>query len=200
VKLRSAVLALVALALPLVACGSDKTSHPISGLQLDPPPTVGTLSLPDASAGDAPFTFKAAPGKLLITYFGYTSCPDVCPTTLSEVKKALAKIGDKAADVDLAMITIDPSRDSGELLTKYVQTFVKGSHALRTEDDTQLQAVAKGFGAAYSVTKDAAGEEQVTHSGNLYVVDPNGTVILEWPFGLKAPAIADDLETLFGKA
>ena len=115
------------------------------------------------------------------------------------MKKALARIGDKSSDVDLAMITIDPDRDSGDLLTKYVQTFVKGSHALRTEDDTALQAVAKGFGAAYSVTKDAAGEEQVTHSGNLYLVDSNGTVVLEWPFGLKAQAIADDLETLFGK-
>ncbi len=123
----------------------------------------------------------------------------MCPTTLSEVKKALARIGDKAAGVDLAMITVDPTRDSGEVLTKYVQTFVKGSHALRTEDDSALQAVAKGFGTAYSVTKNAAGEEQVTHSGNLYVVDPDGTVVLEWPFGLKAQAIADDLETLFGK-
>lgn len=199
-KLRTAILGLIALALPLVACGSGSTTHPISGLQLDPAPVVGNLSLPEASNGDKPFTFKADAGKFLIVYFGYTSCPDVCPTTLSEVKKALAQIGDKAKNVEVAMITIDPARDSAELLTKYVHTFVKDSHALRTDDDTVLRSVAKGFGSGYSVTTNAKGEVEVTHSGNLFVVDPAGTVILEWPFGLKAKAFANDLVTLFGKA
>lgn len=199
-KLRTAVLALITIALPLAACGSGTSTQPIAGLQLDPAPVVGALSLPEASNGDADFTFKADDGKFLIVYFGYTSCPDVCPTTLSEVKKALAKIGDKAKNVEVAMITIDPKRDTGELLTKYVHTFVKDSHALRTEDDAVLQKVAKGFGSGYSVTTNAKGEVEVTHSGNLYVVDSAGTVVLEWPFGLKANAFANDLVTLFGKA
>jgi protein SCO1/2 len=200
VKLRSAIVALVALALPLAACGSGTATHPIAGLQRDPAPVVGDLSLPEASNGDTDFAFKADAGKFLIVYFGYTSCPDVCPTTLSEVKKALAQIGDKAKNVEVAMITVDPTRDTAELLTKYVHTFVKDSHALRTEDDSVLQKVAKGFGSGYSVTTNAKGEVEVTHSGNLFVVDPAGTVVLEWPFGLKAKAFANDLETLFGKA
>jgi protein SCO1/2 len=194
---RTALVALVALL--LVACGEDKQAKVLSGYQLDPPPAVGTLALPDASAADSDFTFKAAPGKFLVVYFGYTQCPDVCPTTLNEVKKALKHIGDNASSVDVAMITIDPDRDSGELLTNYVQGFIPGSHSLRTEDQTQLQSVAEGFGASYSVTKSAAGAVEVSHSGNLYVVDPAGTVVLEWPFGLKADAIATDLEILLGK-
>ena len=199
-KLRTAVLALLSMALPLAACGSGTATNPIAGLQRDPAPEVGSLSLPDASAGGADFTFTPGEGKYLIVYFGYTSCPDVCPTTLSEVKKALARVGEQAKNVEVAMITVDPNRDSDELLTKYVQTFVKGGHALRTDDDTTLQKVAKGFGSGYSVTTNAKGEVEVTHSGTLYLVDPAGTLILEWPFGLKAKAIADDLVTLFGKA
>lgn len=199
-KLRSAALALITMALPLAACGSGTATNPIAGLQRDPAPVVGGLSLPDASADGADFALTADEGKFLIVYFGYTSCPDVCPTTLSEVKKAMARVGEQAKNVEVAMITVDPNRDSDELLTKYVQTFVKGGHALRTEDDTALQKVAKGFGSGYSVTTNAKGEVEVTHSGTLYLVDPAGTLVLEWPFGLKAKAIADDLVTLFGKA
>jgi len=197
--LRSAT-ALVAIAATLVGCGSDKAAKQISGLQLTPPPAVGTSTLPDASNNAAPFTFKAADGEYLVVYFGYTQCPDVCPTTLAEVKKALKHLGASASKIDVAMITIDPTRDTGQLLTDYVQSFIPGSHALRTDNDTKLRAVAKAFGAGYTVTKKADGTEEVSHSGNLYVVDPKGSVVLEWPFGLKADAIATDLEILLGKA
>jgi protein SCO1/2 len=203
VKFRSAVRALAALALVsgvVTACGGDSTAKVLSGLQKTPPPTVGALSLPDASDGDSDFSFRASEGNFLIVYFGYTACPDVCPTTLSEVKKAFTKAGDDIAErTDLAMITVDPERDDGELLTKYVRSFIDGAHALRTDDDTQLQAVAKGFGTTYSVTATDSGEPEVIHSGNLYVVDDNGDVVLEWLFGIKSGAIATDLEILYGK-
>ncbi len=197
-RLTRSIAALALASLLLAACGDDKAAKVLSGYQLDPPPAVGALSLPDASAGDADFTFTAGEGKYLVVYFGYTQCPDVCPTTLNEVKKALKAIGDGAQKVDVGMITIDPSRDDGDLLTHYVQSFVPGAHALRTEDDTLLQQVAKAFGASYSVTTNAEGVIDVSHSGNLYVVDPAGTVVLQWPFGLPADAIATDLEILLG--
>ena len=199
-KFRHAALALAALALPLVACGDDKEAKVLSGYQLTPPPTVGELSLPDASADGADFTFASEAGRYLVVYFGYTSCPDVCPTTLAEVKKAFKQIGDTAEQVDVAMITVDPERDDGDLLTRYVQSFIDDAHALRTDDTTELEAVAKAFGASYTVTTNDAGEIEVSHSGNLYVVDQNGDVVLQWPFGLKADAIATDLEILFEKA
>ena len=200
-KFRSLALLVATGAMLLAACGADKEQKVLSGLRSDPPMSVAALTpLPDASAADAGFTFKAQPGKFLIVYFGYTQCPDVCPTTLSEVKKAFAKAGDGiASKVDVAMITIDPDRDSGELLTNYVQSFIGGAHALRTADQDLLQKTAKGFGTTYSVTKNAKGETEVVHGGNLYVVDPEGTIVLTWPFGLKSAAIATDLEILFAK-
>lgn len=200
-KFRSFAVLAAAAAMLLAACGSDKEQKVISGLQSDPPMSVAALApLPDASSGDADFTFRAQRGEFLIVYFGYTQCPDVCPTTLSEVKKALAKAGDGiASKVDVAMITIDPDRDTGDLLTNYVQSFIPGSHALRTEDQALLQKTAKGFGTTYSVTKNAKGETEVVHGGNLYLVDEQGTIVLTWPFGLKSVAIATDLEILSGK-
>jgi len=184
----------------VAACGEDKSAKQLSGLQLDPPPAVANLALPDASNNKTAFHFAADTGHLLIVYFGYTQCPDVCPTTLNEVKIALNHLGANASKVDLAMITVDPTRDTGTILTSYVQSFVKGAHALRAEEDGGLARVAKGFGATYKVTTDAKGLEEVTHSGNLYVVDHSGKVVLEWPFGLKADAIATDLDILLGKA
>ena len=200
-KFRNLALAAAGMALLLAACSSDKAPASLSGLQLTPPPAVGALSLPDASNGGDDFTFKASPGKFLIVYFGYTQCPDVCPTTLAEVKKALVKAGpDVAANTEMAMITVDPDRDSDELLTSYVQSFIDGAHSLRTDDDTRLKAVAKGFGTSYSVTTNAKGDIEVVHDGKLYVVDPNGDVVLEWLFGIKSSAIATDLQILNGKA
>jgi protein SCO1/2 len=192
--------ALAAFATLVAACGEDKSAKQLSGYQLTPPPAVANLALPDVSNNTTAFHFAADTGHLLVVYFGYTQCPDVCPTTLNEVKIALNHLGANASKVDLAMITVDPTRDTGAILTSYVQSFVKGAHALRAEEDGGLARVAKGFGATYKVTTDAKGLEEVTHSGNLYVVDHSGKVVLEWPFGLKAAAIATDLEILLGTA
>lgn len=197
-RLTRSIAALALTSLLLVACGENKEAKLVSGYQLDPPPEVGALSLPDASADNADVAFTAAEGEYLVVYFGYTQCPDVCPTTLNEVKKALKAIGDDAEKVDVGMITIDPDRDGGELLTNYVQSFVPDAHAWRTDDDDLLEQVATTFGASFSVTTNAEGVIEVSHSGNLYVVDPAGTVVLQWPFGLQADAIATDLEILLG--
>ncbi len=199
--LRTCVLATCVLlpALALTACGDDRTAAPksLSGYELSPAPVVGTLALPDASQGDATFPFKAASGRLLITYFGYMSCPDVCPTTLNEVKNALKDVGADAGQVDLAMITVDPGRDTGENLTKYVQSFVPTAHALRTDDPDALQTAADAFGVKFSVTEKANGAIEVTHSAALYVVDATGTIVLTWPFGIERDGIAADLQILF---
>ncbi len=124
----------------------------------------------------------------------------MCPTTLAEVKKAFKQLGDAADKVDVAMATIDPNRDTGEIITGYVQSFIPGAHALRSEDPAQLESVAAAFGASYSVTTAADGQIDVSHSAGMYVVDPSGTVVLTWPFGIPADGIATDLEILFDRS
>ena len=188
----------------LAACGDDTATLDggtvaLAGYELDPAPQVGDLSLPDASADGVDFTFRAEPGHLLLVYFGYTMCPDICPTTLSEVKKARQALGERSDSIYLAMVTVDPTRDLGDLLTSYVQSFIPSAHALRTEDDSALQTVAGTFGAGYSVTTNDDGAVEVSHSGNVFVVDATGAVVLVWPFGITGASMAGDLATLLDR-
>lgn len=177
-------------------CGSDEVAREYVGYRQVPGQAVGALSLPDASNGGQEMSFVAEPGRLLIAYFGYTSCPDVCPTTLADLKKALRDLGDGAERVDVAMATVDPARDTDEILTGYVQSFVPEAHALRTEDPDELRAAAEAFGVSYQVRTAEDGRVEVAHSAAMYVVDSTGTVTLTWPFGVKADDLRLDLEAL----
>lgn len=193
-------LALTAALLLVTACGDDDaTPKALSGYELLPAPSVAAIAVPDASDADASFPMMADEGQLLVVYFGYTSCPDVCPTTLAEVKKAFTQLGDTAERVDVAMITIDPDRDTDEILTGYVQSFLPGAHALRTTDAELLQTAGDAFGASFSVNTTADGTVEVSHSAAMYVVDSTGSVVLTWPFGIPAVGIADDLDILFDR-
>lgn len=184
-------------AILVASCASDVAEQSLSGYQLNQAPSVAAFSLPDVSANGDDFPFMAQKEHLLIVYFGYTACPDVCPTTLAEVKQALKQLGDdQAAKIDLAMATVDPDRDTSEIVTGYVQSFVPNAHALRTDDADALQTVATAFGASYSVTHTAEGAVEVSHSGAMYVVDSAGLVVLVWPFGVPSEGIATDLEIL----
>jgi protein SCO1/2 len=189
----------VLLVVVLTSCGND-TPRSLVGYRPTGVQRVDATSLPDAANGDSPFTFRAEPGHLLVTYFGYTSCPDVCPTTMTAVKTALRDLGDDARRVDVAMATVDPARDTDAVLTGYVHSFVDGAHALRTDDDTQLRRASDAFGVTYHVVTDADGQVDVTHTGSLYVVDDQGAVALTWPFGVTATDIAGDLKMLLDQA
>jgi cytochrome oxidase Cu insertion factor (SCO1/SenC/PrrC family) len=92
-------------------------AHQLVGYRPSGAQVVDTVALEDASNGGAPFEFRAQPGELLVAYFGYTFCPDVCPTSLSMFKNALEQLGDDASAVELAMATIDPARDTAEVIS-----------------------------------------------------------------------------------
>jgi protein SCO1/2 len=184
-------------ALVLAACGNDKSQQPLAGIVMSPPIAVGSLSLPDTSGEVA---FRAKPGHLLLTFFGYTNCPDVCPTTMADIKQALKKLGSSADSVEVAMVSVDPRRDTAPILTSFVHGFVPTGHALRTDDPAALKKVADGFGAAYSVVNNADGSVEVSHSGNVYIVDSTGHLIVEWPFGLSPATMANDLSILLRSA
>ncbi len=197
--MRRLFIPLLALALLSSACGDDAPRE-LAGIQRTPLPSVGATELPEVTNGGSPLSFVAEEDGLLLVYFGYTHCPDVCPTTLSDVRSALRKMDDDdAGRVELAMATIDPERDLDEIISGYVQSFVPNSHALRTTDDRQLRAAADAFGADYGVATADDGEIEVIHTGFLYVVDDEGQLLLTWPFGILAEDIADDLSQLLAE-
>lgn len=193
-------LTLAVVALVASACGSDEPEA-FAGFERTPIPVVDGLQLPaiEADGSEEPFTFRAADGELLLVYFGYTSCPDVCPTTLSDVRRASDRIGDDAERLDVAMVTIDPIVDTPDVLTGYVRSFVPDATAVRTVDDTALRPVADLFGADYG-TLEQNGEDQVFHTGSLYAVDDAGQLVLTWPFGVTSEDLERDLSRLLEEA
>lgn len=187
------VLTSIAAAATIAACGGQTTTE-LRGYQAPREKTSSGVSVTDATSG-APFELKAADGEVLVVYFGYTHCPDICPTTLVAVKNAKKKIGDLATRVDLAMITVDPNRDTAEVLPKYLSSFTDKFHALVPASEEELRNAEKAFDATSSVT-EVDGKIEVVHGGTCYIVDSNGKVVDEWPFGMDSESMAHDLKVL----
>lgn len=142
------------------------------------------------------FQFVAPRDEVLIVYFGYTNCPDLCPTTLAAVRSAKREIGDLADRVKLAMVTVDPERDTKDVLPSYLSSFSDQYHALIPATESELTAIKDVFQASSSVTKNPDGSVEVGHSATTYVVNDQGIVVVEWPYGLTADDMANDLQLL----
>lgn len=188
------VLFVLLVALAAGACGGEPAT--LAGVVRQPLPDVSRVVLPDAANAGNDFAAVAEPGHFLLVYFGYTACPDICPTTLADLRRAVRDLGDDGTLIDVAMVTVDPERDVPERLTAYVQNFFADGHALRTEDPNALQAAADRFGADYEVWTTEDGLVEVTHTAFLYAVDSNGRIVVQWPFGTTADDIQSDLALL----
>ncbi|MCB2224000.1 MAG: SCO family protein [Actinobacteria bacterium] len=192
--MRRALAVAALLAVTASACSSQPPE--LAGYTRTPAPNTAGIALPDATAGGAPFTLAADPGGLLLVYFGYTSCPDVCPTTMADLRTALRALGDDASGVETAMVTVDPERDTDEVMAAYVRSFIDGAHGLRTEDPVLLADAAVELGAAYSVTEGEDGAIEVAHTAHVYVIDEHGDLLVTWPWGTEAPDMTSDLRIL----
>ena len=202
-----AVAVLVAAGL-LTGCGDgddatgDDGALELAGVVRTPALDVSAVELPNASEPEpVPTLMKADDGEVLLVYFGYTSCPDICPTTLSDISVALGDLpADQAERVTVGMVTVDPERDSAEVLSGYLGHFVDRSMALRTEDPEALATAASAFGVRFEVAEHEPGADayEVAHSAVTYVVDDTGTVVVEWPFGFESTDMAADLTAILG--
>ena len=192
--MKQMVAAVALVSLIATACSSEPEE--LAGFVRSPLPSVLEASLPDVSAGGVDFEMRAPDGEILVVYFGYTACPDVCPTTLADVRSVLRTLGDDADRVTLAMATIDPDRDPDEIITGYVQSFVSTAHALRAGDDEPLRAAADIFGADYGVTITDEGDYEVIHTAHLYAIDDAGLLQVTWAFGTEPEIIAADIQIL----
>jgi len=177
---------IMGLTLLAAACGGDVALH---GVVRSAPLEVGQLALtevtdPDVRAGgivvDGRLALRAATDeRLLLVYFGFLNCPDVCPTTLADLRSALTRLGPTERErIDLAFITVDPDRDGPE----------------------ELAAALDAFLASATVEVAPDGRVDVAHSAVLYAVDSTGRVVIEWPFGTSATALAEDLAVLLRRA
>ena len=135
-------------------------------------------------------------GKVVVVFFGYTQCPDVCPTTLAElaeVKKLLGKDGDR---LQALFVTVDPERDTSELLKAYMANFDPSFLALRPATG-DLEAVAKDFKIYYKkVLGASATSYTMDHSAGSYIYDTKGQLRLFTKYGSGAPVLAADISVL----
>lgn len=200
-----------AVALLLTACSSSGTSSSSTsveqaaprGYKPTPVRTTGTVSLPDFATNPSgvDFPFTASPGDLLVVYFGYLTCPDICPVTMADIAAGLEEAGPSIADrVEVAFVTVDIERDTGARMTDYLKHFFPNQtiRALRAVDSFQLYGVTYQFGAQWQVDPHEPGETNygVAHSGLTYVVNDKGQLVWEWPFGTTGPEVAATLSQL----
>ena len=199
------ILLLVLAALPLAACGGSGHSHDGAAAIVEStgsatpsaivpavPMMVGGLALPNAADGGRAFRLHPPAGDILLVFFGFTHCTDVCPMTMADLRAAVRRL--PAADRDrvhVAFATVDPARDTDAVLAGYVRSFFPQGIALRTADDPQLRKVATAFSVAYEVHGT-----DVQHSALVSAVTPNGRIAVQWPSGTPVPAIAADLQML----
>lgn len=137
-------------------------------------------------------------GKALVLFFGFTHCPDVCPTTLGEVANALKTLGPDAERVQVLFVTVDPERDTQEALARYVTAFDPRFLGLRG-DAAATQRVAKEFKIYYEKRKAGDGYS-VDHSSQTYVLDPKGRLRLFVRHDRISSDLPDDLRTLLKEA
>ncbi len=137
--------------------------------------------------------------KVVLLYFGYTTCPDVCPTTLAELHKAVQQLGNRAKDVQVMMITVDPERDTLPVLAEYMPHFDPSFIGLTGETD-QIAEVATSYGVAYerSAEPSALGY-LVNHTATVAALDRQGYVRVIFPFNTPASDIAADVEYLLNR-
>lgn len=184
-----------ALALSLVglsACSEPKPAF--KAVDITGADYAKELNLPDQNGQVR--KLKDFSGKLVVVFFGYTQCPDVCPTTmqeLAEVKRLLGPDGDKLQAV---FVTVDPERDTTELLKSYVENFDASFVALRPTQE-QLPAIAKEFKIYFKrVEGKTPTSYTMDHSAGSYSFDTQGRVRLFNRYGMGAQALADDFKLL----
>jgi protein SCO1/2 len=183
---------LIALSLLLTACGP-------SGPRFNSTDITGAdygkdFSLKDANGKTR--TLADFKGMVVVVFFGYTRCPDVCPTTMVEMKQVLQKLGHDAQRVQVLFVTIDPERDTPELLAQYVPAFDPSFIGLYGDLETTTRT-AKDFKVFFQKVKGKTPDNYtMDHTAGSYVFDPQGRLRLFVRHGGDTAPLVADLKTL----
>jgi protein SCO1/2 len=179
------------------ASGCDKlgpSRSPFFGVDVTGAKMGGELRLKDSTGKDR--TLADFRGKVVALFFGYTHCPDVCPTTLADMAKAMRLLGTDAQRVQVLFVTVDPKRDTPELLGQYVPAFDPSFLGLWGDAGATTKAT-KDFNIYFQerAGKDAA-SYTVDHTAQSFVIDKEGRLRLVWPYGIEPAQMAGDLKVL----
>lgn len=146
-----------------------------------------------------PWSFTDTPdGKLTLLYFGYTSCPDVCPTTMADVADALTRIGDDAEQVDVVMVSTDPERDTADQLGSWLHGFDPDFEGVRGPIDDVVSA-ALAYGIPVEAPVEVEGDYLVSHGGRVAVLQPGGDAIGFFDEGVSGEQMSQVLPDLLAE-
>lgn len=169
------------------------------GALFDPPSPVPDFEL--MSDEGQPFHLNQLNSDITLVYFGYTFCPDVCPLTLVDVRDALTQLEPaKRERVGVIFISVDPERDTPEVLDRYLSNFDSSFIGL-TDDFEKTQEVMRPFGA-FAEKEEVENSEAgylVGHSARLYLLNANHEILLTYSFGFEAEDLASDLNYLLNQ-
>ena len=183
-------LALLAISAAMLLRGPEVRTQVAS----EPVQIGGSFTLVDGNGTSV--TERDFLGRYLLVYFGYTSCPDVCPTTLNQVAAAMESLGSKAASLQPLFISVDPPRDTPEVVRKYAAAFGPRIIGLTGTLD-QVAAVTSAYHVYYSVHRSAGADSNYTvdHSSILYLMGPDGRFIAP----IRADLSASDMTAQISK-
>jgi len=131
-------------------------------------------------------------GSYLIVYFGYTHCPDICPTSLQTFTEVLENLGDDADKIQVAFITVDTERDTPERMKEYVEHFDPRIVGL-TGSETHIRAAASAYKIRYDKIMTEETDYEVDHSSSAIFMGPNGRFLTRWGYGTSVDAITKDI-------
>lgn len=134
-------------------------------------------------------------GKVVTLFFGFTHCPDVCPTTLAEMAAVMKELGSDAARVQVLFVTVDPERDTVEVLKRYVPVFHPSFLGMTGSTD-DIAGTAKEFKIFYQRQNQSGGAYTMDHSAGTYILDGQGRLRLFAQYGAGAPALLHDIRVL----
>jgi protein SCO1/2 len=193
---RRFVLALAATVgvLAIGGCERSAPAHHFNAVDLTGAEYARQFDLPDFDG--KPRRLADFKGKVVAVFFGYTQCPDACPTTMAELASVEKTLGADAARVQVVFITVDPSRDTPSLLKNYVAAFRPDFLALRG-DDAQTKAVAKEFKVFYEkVPGKTADSYSIDHTAGTYIFDTQGRIRLFARESMDPGQLAADMKAL----
>jgi len=145
------------------------------------------------------FRLSDQQGKIVLLFFGYTSCPDVCPTTLAELKQVIDKLGDKSNLIQVTFISVDPERDTAEKIQKYVEHFNPGFIGLSGSTE-RLTPIWDAYGVIHErVESDSAFGYIINHTARIYLIDTQGNLRLSYGFQTPVDDIVSDLKILLNQ-
>lgn len=187
------LLGMIGLFLGVLLLGAGATLW-LGGSRSMGPAIGGPFALTDTTGKR--FTDKDLLGSYAVVYFGYTYCPDVCPTTLNHLAEALDRLGAKAKRIRPVFITIDPRRDTPEVMKQYVSAFSPNLIGL-TGTEAEIAAVAGEFRVYYAQHRTGDGPDDYTmdHSSVLYLIGPDGRFIAPLRADASAEQLAADLSS-----